>query len=167
LQTGSPGTFAADLSPGSGDFHNVTMLDGTLNLQPTDAERAGFGKDNVFAAADILRATKDAEQDTGTVFFHLDRRDKDIESTNRMQPFADVTNSFSGHVVKIGLQHHDVFDVGGDSGGADENTQDIRTLGKCFCPTATADGVDRHGGHGAEAVGESFCDCGSRRRGKF
>ena len=71
------------------------MLHAALDLQAADAQRAGFGEHDVFAACDQFGTAEDAQDNSGTIFLHLHSGHKNIESTGRLQSFADVADSFA------------------------------------------------------------------------
>ena len=74
-----------------------------------DPQGSGFGEQQLFQLAHILRPREDREQHAGTVFLHLNRRRPGIQRAELQQPLLHVADDFARKLIEVRFQLHDVI----------------------------------------------------------
>lgn len=62
-----------------------------LHQRAADAERRGLGEDDFFHLVDVRRSAEDAQQHTGAILFHLDRRREDFRRARPRTVFVSYS----------------------------------------------------------------------------
>ena len=148
-------------------LHSFSLANNAFNDGPSNSQSRCFREEQRFELL-CQRRTRENTHETGrAIFFHLDRRHKDVERTGRHQAFLHVAECFAADIVKIGLKQRHQFCVGLSGGLSDKDPQHVGPFREFHSSAATADGFDSHGGERSESVSQRLDDCGPGRRGEF
>ena len=99
LHSRSPRSLAADFAPRRCHFHEVALLNASLNLQTTNTQSSRLRKHDVFAPSGFVGPAEYAQNHTRAIFLHLHRRHINIQCADRVQAF-DLTHFADGRAVR-------------------------------------------------------------------
>lgn len=139
----------------------------SLHQRTPDAERGGLGEDDVFHLVDVGRSAKHAQQDAGTVLLHLDRSREDFDRPCLEQFLFRVADDLRRDVVEIRFELDDFVRFRQRRAFADEQSQEVGSVGKVAAAGSIADCFDGHRRQGGVSRDERSQDRRAGRRGQF
>ena len=163
LHSRSPRSLTADFAPRRCHLHEIALLHAALDLQTANAQRPRLREHDVFALSGLLWAAKYAQDHARAILLHLYRCDINIQCTDGVQPFANMTDDLTGDIIEISLQQSHLFGVFRNDGCSHKDSQHIRTFGESLRSASAADGFNGHCRHRTEAGRQSLRDGSTRR----
>ena len=145
----------------------LRCFDAALGGMNAQAQRGGFGENDLRQALLIFGLGDDAEQRAGAVLLHLQGRKRGIERSGVHQSFERVAQDLRAGIVDIGFDDADQRRFGRGGAVADQDAEDVGVLLEIAIARAVADDGDPHGGQRSEAGSERYGESRAGGRGQF
>ncbi len=163
----TPAELAVQLADRCFDDARLPSTLRALHQRAADAERRGLGEDDVFHLVHVGRSAEDAQQHTGAILFHLDRRRENFDRAGLEQFLFRVADDLRRDIVQIGFELEDLIGFGQRRALANEQPQEVGSIGKVAAAGSVADRFDSHRRQGRVPCDERFQNRRAGRRGQF
>ena len=163
----SPAELAVQLADRSLDDARLPSTLRPLHQRTADAERRRLCENDVFHLVDVRRAAEDTQQYAGAGLFHLDRRREKFDRARLEQFLFGVTDDFGRDVVEIRFELDDFVGLRQRRAFADEQPQQVGSVGEVAATGSVADRFDGHRRQGRVSCDERFQNRRTGWRGQF
>ena len=142
----SPTELAVQLTDRRFDDARLPSTFRPLHQRTADAERRGLGEEDVFHVVEVGRPAENRQQHSGAVLFHLDRRREDFDRSRLEQFLFRVADDFGRDVIEVRFELDHLVGFRKRCALADEQPQEIGSIGEVPSAGTVADGFDSHRG---------------------